>query len=327
MKKTLSILLVLVLTLCTAIPTLASGSEKRINGMTGSLTMGYHGDTWLGEINPQENRTVYIPLTDSMFAWDGDHNVATPGNLTGAQIRNARLTARSNANRNVVSDISINSRESRIEVTFAPELVKVKEIEFDFEVYLTVNGHSYRNNGISFSGTFANPVVEVYANDEIVDISDGTVAEAQEYIKSLDLEIGHGVTVKTRLSKDMRVYGTTTRTPDDADEDMFKENPAIDGVITMQTVGLDRSTNTVSLDGEYRNYHIYDADLAYLGVGRDALPFASKYYLATEIIEFDDEYGEDEPEWGDDIMDKEPEYVNDADVSQPNVNNNPKTGR
>jgi len=329
MKKALSILLALVLTLGITLTASALSPEPRITGMADNLTLGYSDNTWLGDVHPQDKHVVHIPLSDAMFTWEDGRSTSASIPLTPAQIRNARLGVRHTSNRGVVEEVSINSRESRIEVKFVPELASVNEVEFDFTVYLTVNGRSYRDQGINLSGVFKNPEIQVREGDRSVGIADGTVAQAQEHISSLDVQIGNGVTVKTRMLKDMRVYGTTTLTPDHADEQMFKANPAISDVINLRTVGLDRAANSVMLDSEYRNYHVYDANLAYLGTGRDTLPFKGKYYLAAEKLALADVVTDEEPEKTDaaEALPSPEDVQNTGSGSGGNANENPNTGR
>lgn len=325
MKRTMSILLVLVLLLCTAVAASAQGSAGQINGMASGLIMGYSGDTWLGEVHPQDERVEHIYLYDAMFTWDNGFAPATPAQLTPAQIRSAKLTVRCNASSKIVDDISINSRESRIEVTLTQELAGVDELDFDFDIYLSIDGRRYSDYGMNLSGTFANPVVEVFADDKSVDISDGTVAEAQEQIRALDVEIGHGVTVSTRLAKNKRVYGVATRTPDGMDEEVFTVHPAIGDVITLRTVGLDSAASTVRLAAVYSGFYVYDANLTLLGSGRDTLPYFGKYYLSTELLNLvEGNNGEETADTGEVPADQK--EIQAADEVVDNINDNPNTG-
>jgi len=329
MKKTLAITLALMLVLCLTVTGFAQDSPGKITGMAQGLGLGYSatgGDADLGEVYPQDERVEYIYLYDSMFTWEDDSVLpATPTKLTPAQIRAARLEARSNKSTGKVLDsITLNTRESRIEVKFTKEYVGIKELDFDFDVVLSIDGRRQSDYAMNFSGTFCNPVVEVYDNDWEVDISDGSVAHAQEYISRLKLDVGNGVTVSTRLSKDKKVYCTTTMTPDSGDDELMKEHTGIAEVINLRAVGLSGSGTAVKLAPEYSGYHVYGKDLSYLGKGNEELELSEKYYLAAKKLELPDE----EPAVSEAPAPAvtQPAAPSEA-QSTSNANNNPNTGR
>lgn len=328
MKRIVSCALVTLLALSMTTAAFALDPGK-ITGMAESLSLGYSGsggDAYLGEVYPQDERVEYISLYDTMFTWEGgDIPAATPAKLTAAQIRAAKVDVKSGrTNSKVIESIAINAKESRVEIKFAKEYAGTGELDFDFDVFLTLDGRRQNDYGVNFSGTFRNPTVELYSGYDTVDISDGTVAEAMEYIPKLEVEIGNGVTVSTRMSKGKRVYGTTTRTPDNSDDEVFRDHPTIRDVIHLRTVGLNGSGNTVKLSAEYSGYYVYGKDLSYFGTGKDALEYSDTYYLSGKKL---------------DIAGEEPAFVSEApkpveshyssvtDKSPPNVNYNPGTGR
>lgn len=327
MRRIVSITLAAALAATTAVTAFAASTGK-ITGMTESLSMGYSsaaGQTTvdLGTVYPQDERTEYIELYDSMFSWDGGHiPSATPTMLTTGQIRDAKLTAKV-TNSRVVRDVSINAREGRIEVAFPKELVGTKEIDFDFEVVLSIDGRRQSDHGMSFTGTLANPVIDVYAGYDSVDISDGSVAEAQDYVSKVALELGDGVSYVTSLSKGKRVYATATRTPAEEDDKVMKEYPSIHDVVTLTSTGLG-ANGYLKLDGSYGKSHVYDADLNYLGDTAEQLPYASKYFFSSkklEIVEdIDSSAADTEPV-------SEASQSSTASAAANNVNANPMTGR
>jgi hypothetical protein len=234
----------------------------------------------------------------------------------------------------VIDSVEINQREGRIEVSFKDEYSGVKETDFEFDIYLTLNGRRQDDHGITFTGTYGNPVIEVYEGSDSVDISDGSVALAAESIRELDVEIGNGVTVTTRLSKDKRVYGIATHDePDRADDEMMKEYKDIEYVVTLDTIGLDSTANTVKFGYEYQGFFVYDEDLNYLGKAGDDLPYSDKYYLAAKKLEIAVDDGDSDDESNIEPTDPTvstvptetpvpPSYPQ----TPPNVNNIPGTG-
>jgi len=333
MKKTLSMLLVLALTLCLTTAAFAMSGDARITGMIQGLGLGYSsgsgGSADLGDVYPQDERVEYITLYDSMFSWDSElTDSAAPAKLTASQIRSAQLDVRSTKqNSKVIDSITLNSRESRIEVKFKKEYIGTKEIDFDFDVYLTIDGRRQSDYAMNFSGTFGNQVIELYSDYGSVDISDGCVAEAQEYISKLEVDIGNGVTITTRISKDKRVYGTATLTPDSGDDEVMREYKDISDVLTLRTVGLNGAGSTVRLGAEYRGCYVYGKDLEYLGKGGDELPYADKYYLSSIKLDIPDDESESEFSKAPVESDNEPSTPSTTDQFPPNVNHNPSTGR
>lgn len=329
MKKSLSILLAFTLMLTLAATAFAMDGNAKITGMAQGLGLGYSGSGGnidLGEVYPQDERVEYIALYDNMFTWDTElPATATPTQLTASQIRAARLDVRSNKqNSKVVDSITLNSRESRIEVKFKKEYVGTKEIDFDFDVFLTIDGRRQNDHGVNFTGTFTNQVVELYGDYGSVDISDGSVAEAMESISKLEVDLGDGVTVTTRLSKGKRIYGTTDRTPSSSDDEVMREHKDITDVITMHTAGFS-SGSTVKLGAEFRSGYVYSGDLKYLGKSGDELPFTEKYFISAKKLDIADE----EPAGSTSVPtedNKEPATPA-VDQTPKNANDNPGTGR
>jgi hypothetical protein len=334
MKKTLCLFLVLTLSLGLTAIAFAAGTNAKITGMSGDLALGYSGSGGgyadLGEVYPQDERVEYIHLYDTMFSWDnGDVPVVTPSQLTPAQIRGARLDVRTAIrNTKVIDSVKLDQRESRIEVKFKDEYAGTKEIDFELDVSLTVDGKRQDDHGLTFTGTFTNPVIELYDGADTVDISDGSVALAVDAVSKLEADIGNGVTIKTRLSKDKRIYGVADTTPGSADDDLMNENKDISDVINLKTEGFNASSSTVKLGSEYRGLFVYDKDLAYLGKAGDDLPFLDKYYLSSKELESADDLSDGEDEPFEDPAENAEGPVSLFDDTYPvNVNSNPGTGR
>ena len=331
MKKSISLILVLAMVFCMALTGFAmSGPTGKITGMTGDLSLGYSGPGDLGEVYPQDERMEYIYLYDSMFSWDDDYvPQSTPSQLSTSQIRTARLEARtSRSTSKVVESIAINAKESRIEIKFAKEYIGTRKLDFEFDVVLSVDGRRQSDHAMSFTGTFLNASIDVYDGYEDVDISDGTVAVAQEYLSKLDVFIGHGITVATRLSNGKAVYGTTTMTPTSHDEEIMKEYPGISEAITLRTVGFP-SSSKVKMGPEYTTYHVYDKDLNYLGKGKDTLDISDKYYLSTKELDLDFQEPSEAPSEASKPVGGVGNAANlePGNQSPPNANYNPGTGR
>jgi len=309
-------------TVTATVPRVSSG---KINGMAGDISAGCKNGTDLGEIAPNEARTEYITLYDTFFTWDDGFvpDEANPAKLTAAQIRNAKLSVRSKSSK-VVKDVTLNARESRVEVEFIKEHVSTKELDFEVEIYLLIDGKRQNDSTITLSGTIANPVLEVYAEEEEADISDGAVIEAMEYNSKINLDLGNDVILTTKLFKGKFYYGTAGRTPEKVDEEVMDKYKDIEVVIILKTVGFGSSSDTVRLGREYKDHYIYDGDLNYLGRGNDSLPFASRYYAAKVKLSVAEETLPPAPAGNSESS--EPPKNTEAQTVE-NQNHNPNTGR
>jgi hypothetical protein len=347
----------------------AAADHGDITGMAHDLSYGYSGDSDLGEVAPQDGLVEYIELTDAMFTWEdgyapqdvvdeedtsegdseteaeeAEDEINKPAPLTSSQIKDARLTARA-TNSRVLESVTVNARESRIEVKFLEELVGVKEIDFDFDIILSIDGRQQRDYAMNFSGTFSNLTMVVDDGTDYADISGGDVVEAMDYIRSIDLDLGDGILLNTRLSEGRKYYGTARRVPGDDHDAFMREHPSVEEAVILKTVGLSGSASTVTLGRGLGDYYVYSEAGEYLGRGNDKLAYSDVYYLSSKELEIIDD---DEPvkEPTDPANNTEPTDPTGGAVptsppnsnnipgtgglsgmSPPNVNNNPGTGR
>ena len=313
----------------------AVNPSANITGMAGGLSIGFSGDTYLGEVSPQDRQVLYIDLLDTMFTWDNhEPDPDNPLPLTSAQIRRARLDVRVSNNR-VIDDATVNASQSRIEVRFLRELAGVRDVDFSFDVILSVDGRQQRDHALNFGGTFANPVIEVFANTTREDISLGEIAEAQESVRSIVFDVGEGVSVTTRMNNGSRVFAVASLTPDDRDENFFIRHREVEWVVNLRTVGLNSNATTVDLGRNFRAYYVYSADGTFLGRGYEALPLESKYYLAVARLsnvgngnESTPPHAEPTPPDGGSVPDTDASSATTAPPgNQGNANFNPPTGR
>jgi hypothetical protein len=346
MKRTASFITALLLLLGAA-TTVSAADHGDITGMAYDLSYGYAGDSDWGEVAPQDGLVEYIELTDAMFTWEdgyapqdvvdedegasedeGETEVKPkPAPLTSAQIKDARLTARA-TNSRVLESVTVNARESRIEVKFLEELVGVKEIEFDFDIILSIDGKQYRDYAMNFSGTFSNLTMVVDDGTDYADISGGDVVEAMDYIRSIDLDLGDGILLNTRLSEGRKYYDTARRVPGDDHDAFMREHPSVEEAVVLKTVGLSGSASTVTLGRGLGDYYVYSEAGEYLGRGNDKLAYSDVYYLSSKELEIaDDKEPEDVKVPTDPAANTEPtDPTSSVPTSPPNSNNIPSTG-
>lgn len=240
--------------------------------------------SYTNTIVPFDKTKDYIDLFRSMFTWN---NSLTDARLSAAEIRTSKLAVRTSVSSGskAVESVSIDNKNSRIEIKYVEEYVSTKDLDFNFTVYLTIDGKRYTDAGLTFVGTMANPITQVYADDDYVDTSYGQIAEAMDFVKDIEVDLGNGVSIFTKMFKGKKYYGTSSRDSDAEDSVVFSKYADIDNVVTLKTVGLNSTGDIVQLNTDYSSYYVYDKDLNYLGRSNELLPFSTKYYLANKEID------------------------------------------
>lgn len=272
--------------------------ESSYNSMTGN-SVSNQTVTYAKSIIPFDKTKDYIDLYRGMFQWKSTPDA---GRLSANEIRTSKLAVRTSnsSGSKAVDTISIDSKNGHIEIKYVEEYVATKDLDFDFTVYLTIDGKRHTDAGLSFIGTLANPVTQVYADDDYVDGSYGQVVEAMDFNKDIEVDLGNGISIFTKMFKGKKYYGTSTRDSDEKDSAVFAKYADIDNVVTLKTVGLNSTGDIVQLDTDYSAYYVYDKGLHYLGRSNELLPFSTKYYLANKKIDVvpgdEEEFDDEDPE-------------------------------
>lgn len=320
--------------------TLEDGYGRGIVGISGTYTATREASasnqtvTYADDIRPYDEVKDYIYLPISMFTWDSTANPTTKNLLSAKQIRTSKLTVRTSVSSGskAIDEVKIDNKEGRIEIKYVKEYVSTKDLDFDFTVYLLFDGKRKTDQGLTFVGTLANEIQEVYADDDYVDTSNGTIAEAMDFVKDIEVDLGNGVSIFTKMFKGKKYYGTCTRDADEADDIVFAKYADIDNVVTLKTVGLNSTGDIVQLDVDYSDYYVYDKDLNYLGQSNELLPYSTKYYLSNKKLDITEDETTDDGE-----VSEEAPTTDDGEGANPtsggddgaveNVNANPSTGR
>ena len=324
MKKVVSLLLVAVMALGMTVTAFAA--TPKITGQVKSLGVsGGSAVLDLDTINPQDEVEIDIPLSLDMF--EGKDGLPTSGPVTQKLWRDSKMNVRMSVSSGskAIDSYEFKSKDSKIVVSFVDEFVSTSDLDFDFRIYLIIDGKRQTDYELQVTGTIENDITEVYADDDYVDLSNGVVAEAQEFVKKVEADLGNGVSIHTKFFKDKKYYGTATRDVEESDDSIMAKYSDIDSVLTLKTIGLNGSGNIVALGDEYADHYVYDKDLNYLGTAKEMLPYSTKYYLSTKKLDI---VADEEPD--DDGEELPPETENPGtggDEAPANVNDNPGTGR
>lgn len=283
MKKLLSIALAAALAVGMGAISFAASYKAgdQVNPLAGGGTID------METLHPYSEPEYKIDLTYGLFSGDLPTGKAAGDKMTAADLRNSKLTVRTKVaeGTKAIKSVDIDTSNSQVRVKWADELVGVGEVKFDFIVYLSVDNKRRDNLGVTFVGTLENELTEVHADDDYIDLSEGQVAEAEEFVPKVEVDLGNGVSVFTKLFKGKKYYGTASRVVDESDDVVLTKYPDVDNIITLKTVGLNSTGDIVKLGVDYSDYYVYDAGMQYLGQATDMLPFSAKYYLANQKLD------------------------------------------
>lgn len=335
MKRFVSILLVLMLALGLA-PTAFAAAGGKITGILKPFADDQTG------ITIQPGQVLEFPLTADMFSWeDGTGEKKEPVSKT--KLNSAKVAPKVsytlNKSKNYVEKIDIstkgfsvtdNEKTAYVRVTFSDSIGASDEVDFSFVVYLTYNNNRIKDSAVEFEGTISPETILVSADEPYVDISDGEVAEAEEYIRSIDLHIGEGIIIRTKMMQDKKYSGKAESVVSEEDSEVLDTYPEIDTVYTLRGTNISSGKVIFEMDDKY---YVYDADGKYAGTTNDELKYSNKFYLATEKIDLRSSKKNDDDDDDDDEIIPADDYVDYEDVPTPtnqqsgsNPNDNPGTG-
>ena len=173
----------------------------------------------------------------------------------------------------------------QLTLTFTANLAQTRELAFSYQVFLTEKGRKHATTEITIAGTIANNLCTADTGDTYIDLSDGTVVQATGYVRDIQVYLGHNVSIVSNFFENARYYGVATTEPDLQDALLLNHYPEIDMVYSLRTIGLKQGNrNTVIFDLP-QSYHAFNAQGQYLGTTRKPLPYSTKYYLSTTLLE------------------------------------------
>jgi len=227
-----------------------------------------------------------FPLTADMFAWDG-----TPGTagdpVTLSQLNQNNVTVGHVIRQSqVIESVTLSTMThagqitASVRVEFAEAFVNVNRREFEITIHLMLNNVQVVDSRIILRGNFENPEITVSAGDDFVNISDGSVLLALDNISDLEIYLGYGVSIFTRVVSGQRYYATATTGITRADMSIIERHPDIHTAVRLNTVGIIPAWARVSLR-EIGNYYVYNASGGFIGTTNEQLPFANLFYLSS----------------------------------------------
>ena len=258
-------------------------------GMQTKITGGKPNQ--LGNLDIRPDSTIKLYLNSSDFDWvdsNGSAQTVTKNSkVTTSKLRNGKITLKKSISKGskTIDSISLtsDSKGAYAEVKFVEYFVSTSEQDVDFSLYLAKKGSRRSGTMVNIAGTMANEEQTVDAGDDYADLDSGTVVEAEEYVRGIQLYLGNGVSITTNLYKNKKYYGVAVNTVDVTDSKLMDKYSSIDNVLAIKTVNLKGSGKIVSFD-MYGSYYVYGADGTYLGLSSEKVTYSDKYYFSTEKI-------------------------------------------
>jgi hypothetical protein len=208
-----------------------------------------------------------------------------------------------------------------VRVTFKDKFVSTSTVNYKFVAYLAENKKRDKDSEVTFEGSYKNNETTVEEGDVYVYLGDDVpVVESLAYLQHIDIELNDGITIHTKFFNGKKYYATGKAAFTSADDEVLTQYPDIDAIYTVESVGLNNSFTTVSLNVG-GSLPVYNADLEYIGTTSDKLPYSSKYYVASTELDVED------PTIEEPVAEPTPEPTTTPSDSTPgNLNDNPGTG-
>ena len=288
----------------------------------------------LGNLDIKPGDEIIMPLTAGFFTWDGtapyEGSPVTTSQLRRGKIRVGVASIKgSNLLESGSPKIVTRGNGAAVSVKFNKNVVTTKDIDFSCTIFLSIDRTRHNDSRVEIFGILSPDVFYVNEHDTYFDISDGSVVEAEEFVRNAELYLGDGVSVHTNLYEGKKYSGIATDEISPSDEDNLQKFPSIDRIITIKSSTLNRPNTKVTMDTDGVNYYVYGAEGNYLGRSNGSLPYSHKYYLSTQEINMNEDIIIDIDVNGE-IEEPDGEYIYDpvaGDQVPENVNQNPGTGR
>ena len=282
MKKVVSILLVAAFML--GMTTTAFAATVKIKEAVQPISYN-NANFDVEEVSPKKELT--FALTADMFEWSdgsvGKKGAAVTRSQVSAASLKAEIPSRYTSNvANVIESVKIESttKSSKVVIKFAETYTGTKPKKFDFTVCLYVGRQRQAESEIRLTGSFGNREIEVYGDDTYVDLSDGSVAKAMEYVRDIDVSLGKDVYMNTKMLKGKKYSGSVNDDVTEKDIPFLDKNDHIRSILRLNVSGLD-TTGKVSFEFD-EEYYVYNASGKYLGTTSDTVAFSTVYYLTEE---------------------------------------------
>jgi hypothetical protein len=232
--------------------------------------------------------SVVFPLYADMFVWE---NGAEPGKVpvTSTQIRGVTVDSR-NLNTKIMKAPTIAQRTVDgvktmcVVVEFVNPWVSVDTVEFECLLFLRLNRTRKTESEFDFSGTFGHEVISIDSSYDYYAMDEVTVIQPDEYIKEIELDLGGGVTMETKLYGNRKYFGYAVDEITNEDDAMVTKYNDIVSIIRLYTAGLTKTGKSLRISG-YEDCYVYNKSGKYLGDTSQLLEYADVLYISENKID------------------------------------------
>lgn len=294
MKKIVSFALTLVLMAAIAVPAIAlkyAGMNVELSQFTITSAPFRASDRSSGRVSFEDyvvqegEGKISIHLLREGFTLGAPNGTPLTGAITATDIKDSKMDVivTYKKGRDLVKSVMLDKKTGCIEIIFYDSLRSVSDKDYDMTVALRIDKQTV--GSISLDGTVRNDTVEINDDAQTTTLEDGRVGEVNGFNRGVEIDIGMGVTIRTRLFDGRKIRAVVSREPDEADLLAIKQHPDIDNVIRLDTIGLVNSDAKITLAMDNKDYYVYDVNWKLIGRGGDELPLSAKYYLANKKLE------------------------------------------
>jgi hypothetical protein len=169
-------------------------------------------------------------------------------------------------------------------VEFVSPYVSVDTVDFETTLYLRVNRNRKTASDATFTGTFGHTIVNIDSYYDFYALDELTVIQPTEYIKLIELDLGGGIIMETKLFGNRKYFGYAVDEITNDDDAMVTKYPEIVSIIRLYTAGFTKSGKTLRVEG-YGDCYVYDRSGKYLGTTSQLLEYSDILYVTEERID------------------------------------------
>ena len=288
--------LALVMALAVSLSPTATASERYITGMDEEIFKAaayIDGRRWrhlIGSSNLEDimevrpGTTIFMAFSSRDFIWSDSGNWPDM-NMDFVRRHNITVTGEmyNEDGIRILESVSIEEFAGWIGVMFrfADTVASVDAVEFSLKGEVTASGcGTVASNGraaFTLSGTFRNRSVAISQFSNTVRLGPGRTGVIHTIPPaSVRYDIGTGVAITASPDRHAyQVYGVARILP--APRNIRLTWPAVEQMITIETIGINNGRVNLSLD---HTYYVYGPGMNYLGTSGDSLPQLGMYYLS-----------------------------------------------
>lgn len=284
-KKLFSMLLVITLVLGMGTTAFAAiGTNDKITDVIQSIDFNTSLDT--SEIRP--GRKLIYPLTADMFEWSSGAKYAkyalTLNQLKGITVDSRGVNSKIMKNPVIKIETVDKIKTACVVLEFVEDWVSISEVDFDVTLYLRLNRSRKTESDIQITGKFGCNTVDIDSYETFYEMSPGEIVIPSEYIKDIELELGDGLSMFTKLFANRKYMGYAKAGITNDDDAIVSKYPNIVEIYRVSVLNLDKTSKNMKVIG-YDDCFVYSKDGKYLGKTSEKFQYSDILYITDKQID------------------------------------------